>query len=62
LFNTSSVDPNGPGFGVPQVLYDYIQNLDELSGDGSVNATDTNFEIPSEWKYTLGLTYSTDAD
>ena len=56
------MDSRGPGFGVPQVMVDAIQDLDELSGNGSVNATDPNFEIPSEWKYTLGLTYSTDDD
>lgn len=62
LFNTPSVDDQGPGFGVPQVMFDAIQDLDELSGNGSVNATDPNFEIPSEWKYTLGITYTTDND
>jgi hypothetical protein len=60
LFNTPSVDSRGPGFGVPQVMVDAIQDLDELSGNGSVNATDPNFEIPSEWKYSLGFTYTTD--
>ncbi len=62
LFETPSSDPRGPGFGVPQVMVDSIQDLDELSGNGSVNATDPNFEIPSEWKYALGATYTTDND
>ncbi len=62
LFNTPSSDPRGPGYGVPQVMVDSIQDLDELSGNGSVNATDPNFEIPSEWKYALGATYTTDND
>jgi hypothetical protein len=62
LFNTPSSDPRGPGFGVPQVMVDTIGNLDEESGNGSVNATDPNFEIPSEWKYALGATYTTDND
>jgi hypothetical protein len=62
LFNTPSSSPKGPGYGVPQVMVDAIGNLDELSGNGSVNATDPNFEIPSEWKYALGATYTTDND
>lgn len=62
LFETPSSDPRGPGFGVPQVMVDTIQNLNEESGNGSVNATDPNFEIPSEWKYALGATYTTDND
>lgn len=61
LLNTPTTD-NGPGFGVPQVMYDAIQNTPELSGDGSVNAMDPNFEIPSEWKYSLGATYTTSND
>jgi hypothetical protein len=62
LFNTPSVDSRGPGFGVPQVMHDDIQGLDELSGNGSVNATHPDFEIPSEWKYTIGATYTTESD
>ena len=62
LFETQSSDPRGPGFGVPQVMVDSVGDLDELSGNGSVNATDPNFEIPSEWKYALGATYTTDND
>ena len=62
LFNTPSSNSKGPGYGVPQVMYDAIGDLNELSGNGSVNATDPNFEIPSEWKYALGATYTTDND
>lgn len=62
LFNTPSSDSRGPGFGVPQVMVDAIGDLDELSGNASVNATDPDFEIPSEWKYALGATYTTDND
>ncbi len=62
LFNTPSSSTKGTGYSVPQVMVDAIGNLDELSGNGSVNATDPNFEIPSEWKYALGATYTTDND
>jgi len=62
LFNTPSSSAQGPGYGVPQVMVDAIGDLDELSGNGSVNATDPNFEIPSEWKYALGATFTTDND
>ncbi len=62
LFNTPSSSSQGPGYGVPQVMVDAIGDLDELSGNGSVNATDPNFEIPSEWKYALGATFTTDND
>jgi len=62
LFGTPSSSAQGPGYGVPQVMVDAIGDLDELSGNGSVNATDPNFEIPSEWKYALGATFTTDND
>ncbi|MCP4985973.1 MAG: TonB-dependent receptor [Colwellia sp.] len=62
LFGTPSSSTQGPGYGVPQVMVDAIGDLGELSGNGSVNATDPNFEIPSEWKYALGATYTTDSD
>jgi len=62
LFNTPSSSSQGPGYGVPQVMVDAIGDLDELSGNASVNATDPNFEIPSEWKYALGATFTTDND
>ncbi|MBL0710642.1 MAG: hypothetical protein JJV99_06475 [Colwellia sp.] len=43
-------------------MYDEIQNTPIEGGNGSVNATHPDFEIPSEWKYTLGATYTTDSD
>lgn len=50
--------PNGPGYAIPTVVYDPITN-----GQGSnfeINYLDPNFEIPSEWKYTLGATWTPD--
>lgn len=49
-----------PGFEVPQELYDIIGATEIGSGDGTVNAVDPDFEIPSEWKYSLGATYTTE--
>lgn len=46
-----------PGYDIPQSLIDEIG-----SGitDASTNVTDPDFEIPSEWKYSLGATYVTE--
>jgi hypothetical protein len=46
-----------PGYDIPQSLYDEIGSG---SADSSTNVTDPNFELPSEWKYSLGLTYVTE--
>jgi len=62
LFNTPMTGDGRPGYEIPQSMYDEIQNLPIGGGDGSVNAIDPNFEIPSEWKYSLGLTYTTEDD
>ena len=43
-----------PLYNVPSSLYDQVTNA---SGNSPVNALDPNFEIPSEWKYSLGATY-----
>lgn len=43
-----------------QRMYDEIAGIPEQGGDGSVNAIDPDFELPSEWKYSLGATYTTD--
>lgn len=50
-----SVPVCGPGYGVPQDIADVV-----AAGDGSnfeINFLDPNFDIPSEWKYTAGLTW-----
>ncbi|NOU50133.1 TonB-dependent receptor [Pseudoalteromonas sp. JBTF-M23] len=53
------VDNGKPGFAIPTNLYNTVS-----SGgvDDSTNVTDPNFEIPSEWKLSLGATYVTESD
>lgn len=62
LFNTPMTNGGTPGFEIPQDMYDTIQNTAIEGGDGSVNALDPNFDMPSEWKYSIGATYTTDND
>ncbi len=53
--NTAALSGEGrPLYNVPSSLYDQVTNA---SGNSPVNALDPNFEIPSEWKYSLGATY-----
>lgn len=49
-----------PIYDIPQALFDEVANTSIADGNGNVNATDPNFEIPSEWKYSLGATYITE--
>ena len=47
--------PNGPGYGVPSEMHDAVT---AGSGDNfEINYLDPSFELPSEWKFALGLTY-----
>ncbi|MCP1338522.1 carboxypeptidase regulatory-like domain-containing protein [Idiomarina sp. M1R2S28] len=47
-----------PGYDVPQALYD-----DVVAGRATtLNVLDPNFDIPSEWKYALGATYTLPGD
>lgn len=46
-----------PGYDIPESLYNEIGSG---TADSSTNVTDPNFELPSEWKYSLGLTYVTE--
>ncbi len=47
--------PAGPGYGVPSELYNAVSGG---TGDNfEINFLDPDFEIPSEWKYSLGATY-----
>ena len=41
-------------------MYDEVAAYPEQGGDGKVNAVDPDFEMPSEWKYSIGATYITD--
>ncbi|MFK3870156.1 TonB-dependent receptor [Pseudoalteromonas rhizosphaerae] len=60
LFNTPNVNNGKPGFEVPQDMYDEVAGIQSGAGDAAVNAVDPNFEIPSEWKYSIGATYTTE--
>ncbi len=47
--------PNGPGYGIPKELYDAVAGG---TGDNfEINYMDPGFDLPSEWKYSLGFTY-----
>jgi len=60
LFANQWTNGGTPMFEVPQAMYDHIAAIPENGGDGSVNAVDPNFDVPSEWKYSIGGTYTTD--
>lgn len=50
--------PNAPGWAVPQTLAD-----DVATGQGrnfEINYLDPDFQIPSDWKYSLGATWTPD--
>ncbi len=47
------------GYGVPASLYDQVGTS---TANSDTNVTDPNFEIPSEWKWSLGATYTTESD
>ncbi|RUO80379.1 TonB-dependent receptor [Idiomarina tyrosinivorans] len=58
LFNIELAGGDRPIYNPPQSLYDAVANAD---GDSAVNVLDPNFEIPKEWKYALGGTYTFDS-
>lgn len=51
------VTPGRPIFGVPESLFNEVA---AGTADVGVNAVDPNFDIPSEWKVSGGLTWSFD--
>ena len=51
-----------PIYDIPQALFDEVAATSVADGNGNVNATDPNFDIPSEWKYSIGATYITADD
>jgi len=60
LFNNDMTNGGTPIHEVPQAMYDEIAGIPVAGGDGNVNAVDPNFKAPSEWKYSIGGTYTTD--
>jgi len=56
--NAIAYDGSGrPGYDIP------LQSIEAVStgtADSSTNSTDPDFELPSEWKYSLGLTFVTE--
>ena len=56
-----TIDGGAPLYTNLQSLYDEVAAYPEEGGDGSVNAVDPDFEMPSEWKYSIGATYMTDS-
>jgi outer membrane receptor for ferrienterochelin and colicin len=62
LFTTDFNGEGRPIFDVPQALFNEVRDTPIGSGDGQVNATAPDFDIPSEWKYSLGLTYISELD
>jgi outer membrane receptor for ferrienterochelin and colicin len=62
LFGLQLTGEGRPIYDVPQELFDEVANTSTTNGDGNTVATDPDFEAPSEWKYTLGLTYATPND
>jgi len=50
--------PAGPGYGIPQELYDAVAGG---GGDNfEINYLDPNFELPSDFKAAIGVTYQVD--
>lgn len=50
--------PNGPGFAIPQQLADSVAT--GVGRNFEINYLDPEFDIPSEWKYSLGATWNPD--
>lgn len=52
--------PNGPGYGIPSELFDAVAA--GVGDNFEINYLDPNFEVPSEWKISLGATWISSAD
>lgn len=51
--------PSGPGWGIPAELHDAVSGG---TGDNfEINYLDPDFDLPSEWKLAVGLTYDFDS-
>jgi hypothetical protein len=52
--------PDGPGYGVPDELSTAVQA--GVGDNFEINYLDPNFELPSEWKFSLGVQHNTSND
>jgi outer membrane receptor for ferrienterochelin and colicin len=55
-----AIEPNapagaGPGWGIPSELYDAVAQ--GVGDNFEINYLDPNFDLPSEWKFALGVTH-----
>jgi len=57
LFTIPFTGEGRPIFDIPQNLFDAVANA---QGEGPVNALDPDFEIPREWKFSVGSTWLVD--
>lgn len=62
LFDVALSGAGQPLYDIPQSLFDVVANTAVGDGDGTVNALDPEFDIPSEWKLAAGATYITPQD
>lgn len=62
LFNTAMTNGGTPGFEVPQNLFDEIAATPAGEGDSATHSIDPDFKLPSEWKYSVGATYTFEND
>lgn len=47
--------PNGPGYGIPSELFNAVAS--GVGDNFEINYLDPDFELPSEWKFALGMTH-----
>ncbi|MCQ8878643.1 TonB-dependent receptor [Pseudoalteromonas shioyasakiensis] len=58
LLNTPMTNGGTPGYEIPQAMFDEVANTTPGTGDAATHSIDPNFEIPSEWKFSVGGTYT----
>ena len=57
------ITPGGPGYGVPQELFDEVAATTPDNGStSSLALIDPNFKMPSDWKLALGATWDMPGD
>ncbi len=47
--------PDGPGYGIPSEIHDAVSA--GVGDNFEINYLDPGFDLPSEWKFALGVTY-----